>query len=671
MSRIGFKHHKHHEGMGKNKGKGAKVGGMRVIKGPAPPVAKASPQPSKPAHAVVAENPDSSVSTEKLTKQQRRDRNKMAKLVIEQTEAKERGIHMNLKDLQKSKQKAKVQNSAGVAGGAGATTAASADVSTAPGTNATNNAGSDGQQTAIALAKRKPELPPLCPKALLPKEKEKDRFMTPADKHFDEVMSTCYKGFVVSPPTESKPNFHHNFRKAMEGLDLDGCYQFDLTQPMGLGTKVAKTFVSRCLVGEPGCTYKYLGLRMFSYPWVEGQAGATEHTIAIGKLNAELIKKSKIALRNSGKEQYGSCEYNLTLINRCYPDGEVVQLKDEPLFKKEKCTVSWHADSTLQHYSTIAVYHCTKPVNANQMDTDEDKDGDESQEDSSWRIALRQAPNCEGPAAGKASRDVDPLAPPAVAVPLPNKATYFLLDDFNHNNQHSVLAGKTDRYASTHRVCRVEGHTFASIRSRVQAALQGGRGGASAKQIRIELLLQADVEFEWIRQFYIQGSAHHDSHIWWHKPMDELLELWGTLEERIRRNIAILSDAGGTLAREQAKLNQLISSPQFKETTENKKQRKDIRKRLERVSRVEAGSFTEMSTLLQDRRTKRAGWMDRERDTAFSTVPKEMRPMKANFPISQSYAVGMTEPTDLEDIRKWQQVFITANAPVPVSDERY
>jgi hypothetical protein len=241
--------------MGKNKGKGAKVGGMRVIKSVTEPV-KASPVPMKQKPVVVAEEADSSAPAEKLTKQQRRDRNKMAKLVVEQTQAKERGINMNLKDLQKSKQKPKA--GAG-AGGDASDAAATEEV-------AKNAAVAEaGQQSATALAKRKPEMPPQCPRALL--LKEKDRFMTPADEQYDQVMSACYKGFLVSAPSESKPNFHHNFRQAMEGLGTDGCYQFDLTQPMGLGTKVAKTFVSRCLVGEPGCTYKYLGLRMFSYPW--------------------------------------------------------------------------------------------------------------------------------------------------------------------------------------------------------------------------------------------------------------------------------------------------------------------------------------------------------------------------------------------------------------------
>jgi hypothetical protein len=61
---------------------------------------------------------------------------------------------------------------------------------------------------------------------------------------------------------------------------------------MGLNTKLAKTMVTRsvtvscyivcspsvlklirCLVGITGITYKYLGIRMFSYPWDAGALG--------------------------------------------------------------------------------------------------------------------------------------------------------------------------------------------------------------------------------------------------------------------------------------------------------------------------------------------------------------------------------------------------------------
>ncbi|CAN0444241.1 unnamed protein product, partial [Hapterophycus canaliculatus] len=34
---------------------------------------------------------------------------------------------------------------------------------------------------------------------------------------------------------------------------------------------------------------------------------------------------------------------------------------------------------------------------------------------------------------------------PAVAVALPSRSAYFLLDDFNHHHQHAVLAGQSHR----------------------------------------------------------------------------------------------------------------------------------------------------------------------------------------------------------------------------------
>ncbi len=666
------------EKMGKNKGKGKRVGGMRVIG-----FAESSNAPSKSSREAIkpklAANCLQTVP-EKLTKQQRRDRNKLAKRLAEQAEAHELGINLSLKDLQKRKESEK-QDSAVEVDLIKCQNMSSKD------TSSLDN-GSGIQTKSVAQAKRRPELPPPCPKHLLPKDRT--RFMVPTDENFKEVIDVCYRGFVTQPPSSFSDRFHDNFRKAMEGLETEGCYQFDLTQPLGLGTKVAKTFVSRCLVGEPGCTYKYLGLRMFSFPW-QGQF-ASENMVAIGKLNQDLIKHTRKLLRESGREQYGSCDYNLTLINRCFPDGDVVQLKDEPLFKREKCTVSWHADSTLQHYSTIAVYHCTKEETGTKgsasITHDEDKSERQSKKgrretvqkpqtssekaqsdhdgeagvDSSWRIALRQAPNTEGPAAGKGSREVDPAtAPPAVAIPLPNRHAYFLLDDFNHNNQHSVLAGNTDRYASTHRVCRVEGHTFASIKQRVQSAMQGGRGGATAKQIRMELLLQAELEFEWIRQFYIQGATHRDMHVWWHKPMEELFGLWGELEERIRRNLAVLRDAGGRLQQEQAKLARVSSAGDKEDASEvHKNTRKDLRKRAERVMRVEPQSFDEMSDGLFARRTKRDGWTEREQDPAMKSVPRSAQPLPVKFPIVQQ---GADEPSSLDVLMTWKREFLSSAPP--------
>ena len=108
-----------------------------------------------------------------------------------------------------------------------------------------------------------------------------------------------------------------------------------------------------------------------------------------------------------------------------------ISLKAEPIFGKDKATVSWHADSTLDHYSTIGVYHfALEPqVTANK---DEEED---------WRIALRVWYDAEGPNNGKpTSRSAEMksqfIAPP-LSIKLPNPCAYFLLDDFNHHHQHS------------------------------------------------------------------------------------------------------------------------------------------------------------------------------------------------------------------------------------------
>jgi hypothetical protein len=186
---------------------------------------------------------------------------------------------------------------------------------------------------------------------------------------------------------------------------------------------------------------------MFSYPWDGSDDCETFKTI--GLLNKVLAARSAVLLADSNRSEVGSCNFNLTLINRCYPINGEVKMKLEPTFQKEKCTVSWHADSTLEHYSSIAVYHCTKAKEIKKKaaknggrDVASDTDQAIEKEDDSWRISLRVCPNAEGPKAGKLKVPVGEeeeaeALPPALAVPLPNKWSYYLLDDFNHHHQHS------------------------------------------------------------------------------------------------------------------------------------------------------------------------------------------------------------------------------------------
>lgn len=253
-------------------------------------------------------------------------------------------------------------------------------------------------------------------------------FVEAHNKNFNKIIETCYEGFAIQNSDAFPREFHDKFQKAMKGLETLGFYQFDMTQPAGLGTKVARTFVTRCIVGEPGMTYKYLGLRMFGFPWVLGATGSNEHTVAIGELNEELIRRSNTLNAESGKTEYGSSNFNLTLINRCFPEGEEVVLKNEPMFEKDKLTVSWHADSCLDHYSTIAVYHFNEQNNCKKFQKP-------------WRIALRTQINAEGPQQGKAVPDLEVDCPP-VALALPQECCYYLLDDFNHHHQHAGILAK-------------------------------------------------------------------------------------------------------------------------------------------------------------------------------------------------------------------------------------
>lgn len=147
-----------------------------------------------------------------------------------------------------------------------------------------------------------------------------DRFLTPVDDAYDSVVNTCYKGLHVVSPDQFDAKFHSEFDAALEGLDVGGFYQYDVTQPQGLGTKTAKTFVTRCLLGEAGTTYKYLGIRMFSVPWNDSSECdptlTTPHAVQIGKLNKKLVDCTNKLLAKEGKEKVGSCQYNLTLVNR-------------------------------------------------------------------------------------------------------------------------------------------------------------------------------------------------------------------------------------------------------------------------------------------------------------------------------------------------------------------
>jgi len=86
-----------------------------------------------------------------------------------------------------------------------------------------------------------------------------NRFIYPKDKVYNRILKSSYEGFEIDKKEAFDEKFHSDFSHALEDLDHKGIYQFDIIQPLGLGTKLSKTYVSRCLVGQPGITYKYQG----------------------------------------------------------------------------------------------------------------------------------------------------------------------------------------------------------------------------------------------------------------------------------------------------------------------------------------------------------------------------------------------------------------------------
>ena len=92
-------------------------------------------------------------------------------------------------------------------------------------------------------------------------------FVTPVDAEYDAVLRTSYEGFASDALAALPRDVRDGFDRAFAGLEAGGVFQYDVTQPMGPRTRCARTFVTRCLVGEPGITYKYLGTRMFAHPW--------------------------------------------------------------------------------------------------------------------------------------------------------------------------------------------------------------------------------------------------------------------------------------------------------------------------------------------------------------------------------------------------------------------
>ncbi|CAN0002993.1 unnamed protein product, partial [Ectocarpus sp. 8 AP-2014] len=367
---------------------------------------------------------------------------------------------------------------------------------------------------------------------------------------------------------------------------------------------------------------QYLGLRLFAHPWglresdfrkgpgdgladalndpcladlfsedgssFDDNDGVADTLRKVGDLSEWMRLRAGAMLKEEVREaggERGSCAFNLTLINRMECSGAKRDLKPDPLFSMGKCSVSWHADSCLQDFSTIGVYHCTDPVPAEpdwgialrvsteaRVGGDGGGDGDGNGVGNDEKARRKEAERGLKPAGPKAVASVaasaaeavpekqgEQVLTPPLLIPLQSGDAYFLLDDFNHFHEHAVVSGSsTLRYSSTHRVADTDGNTFSHVQKRCEQALAGGGSAAAGgddgqvlnlAQVRAEQALLTELESEWLNQFWVQGRRHASLHLWWRGPMALVLATWRELERRtaltVQRLMSLRGQGGG------------------------------------------------------------------------------------------------------------------------------
>ena len=250
------------------------------------------------------------------------------------------------------------------------------------------------------------------------------------------------------------------------------------------------TKVTRTLVGDAGSSYKYLGLRIFSHPWNADASLDENFEKTFGILPDDekvysksvqdgfaLVKSLDSALRKVNEGDGMDDRYTLTLMNLMPPPpfsfsspGGPAGGKKSKAGKAEALSVSWHTDSNLKDLSTIGVYWSipSPPLPSTPP----------------WSVALRPVPR------------LNAVGIPGIAISMGESGAYFMKGSMNLRFEHAVFrpcpgVGTTaagERFSSTHRVVKKGG--------RLCDICEGVGGGGWRKLV--------EVEFEWVRQFYIQ-----------------------------------------------------------------------------------------------------------------------------------------------------------------------
>ncbi|XP_042294375.1 alpha-ketoglutarate-dependent dioxygenase FTO isoform X5 [Sceloporus undulatus] len=305
-------------------------------------------------------------------------------------------------------------------------------------------------------------------------------YLTPKDDGFHQLWKTKYSKLILKNAEMIPKDIHKEVQEAFLTFRKHACFFQDLIRIKG---KDFVTPVSRILIGNPGCTYKYLNTRLFTVPWpVEGyeinytHPKISEACKALIKLNDYLHGDTVLALqehsltetkemedppvtdrhrdyatsitgmgsalgdqrpshvpKNDCTDLKGRTSYNLTLLNYMDPQ-QMPFLKQEPYYGMGKMAVSWHHDENLVERSTVAVYsYCCEEPDVDNLE----KKTWNGRDPAIWHVALKVAWD---------------IKTPGLAIPLRQGDCYFMLDDLNMTHQHCVLAGQKPRFSSTHRV---------------------------------------------------------------------------------------------------------------------------------------------------------------------------------------------------------------------------
>ena len=495
--------------------------------------------------------------------------------------------------------------------------------------------------------------------------------LEPESAGFDEVLSRCYRGFV------------HQRRYVVGGDEAQLCASLERLKREGLfhhdvvtngGIRLGRTMVRRVLVGEEGITYKYLGLRTFAHPW-SGSAAHPELAPVLA-LNTALTAECERLIASgscAGCGRTGRSDFNLSLINLLEPSddrGGALRDKVGSRLGSGEVAVSWHADSSLEDFSSIAVVNllpgaAAAPPGAKRKDKARKPKGG-GRPPSEWRIAMK----CVGEGHEPSS---NALGTPPLAVPLGGGDAYYMLGEFNHHHHHAVLAGEAARISSTHRVAVTATDTWGYIWARVEAALAVAMpapyddgGVLRCDDLRLISEVHSELETEWLLPWAAQGKAHASSHSRYWGPKQQALEdAWLRLEARAACMLGFLHAAGAAAGAAGAQAAGALPDG------------------VRCFDVLEQQLIKRHGVATPTKQSGRRGWRERAASSAFAALPAEYRPFE--WPRYRPGApAGVVEPSldgrglkllgedlgpTIEALRRARAAFVRASASVKKKTE--